>query len=173
MISLLVLFWILVVIFAIVGAMRGVAKEALVFFSVILALFFNFVMQEYLPLMQSESENIEQTRFWIQTGTMVVLVIIGYETPRLPAFAGPKFLRERSQDAFLGLGFGAGNGLIIVGSIWYYLDEAGYFPPNVLPPVESNIVLDTIGSVYPLVVNDPWIYLAVGVALLLVLWQFV
>jgi hypothetical protein len=48
MISLTVLFWVFIILFAIIGAMRGWSKELLVTFSVILALFLIEVLETYL-----------------------------------------------------------------------------------------------------------------------------
>ncbi len=49
MISLDVIFWMFVVLFAIIGLMRGWAKELLVTFAVILALFIITVLENYVP----------------------------------------------------------------------------------------------------------------------------
>ncbi len=58
MISLSVLFWILVIIFAAIGAIRGWIKEILVTASVILALFTIFLLEKYMPIF-SEAVNME------------------------------------------------------------------------------------------------------------------
>jgi len=49
MISLTVMFYLLIFIFAIIGGMRGWAKELLVSFSVVLALFIIFMFMEFAP----------------------------------------------------------------------------------------------------------------------------
>lgn len=49
MISLTVMFYLLIFIFAIIGGMRGWAKELLVSFSVVLALFIIFMLMEFAP----------------------------------------------------------------------------------------------------------------------------
>ena len=177
MVSLTVLFWIFLVLFAIVGAMRGMAKEILVTFSVILALFFIVLLELYFPLLKPDSDISSMTRFWIKAGTIGVMVFIGYETPRLPAFTGPKFMRQRIQDTLLGLIVGAMNGYLIVGSIWYYLDEADYFPKYVLAPDTATeigkIAANMVNNMPPAWLGEPWIYIAVGFALFFVLLAFV
>ena len=52
MISLTFVFWMFIVLFAIMGAMRGWAKELLVSFSIILALFIITVLETYIPFVR-------------------------------------------------------------------------------------------------------------------------
>ena len=51
MISILSAFWMFVILFGLIGAMRGWAKELLVVFSVILALFLIYVLETYTQYM--------------------------------------------------------------------------------------------------------------------------
>lgn len=177
MVSLTILFWIFLILFALVGAIRGMAKEILVTFSVVLALFFIILLELYFPFMKPDSGISTETRFWIQAGTILVMVFIGYETPRLPAFAGPKFMRQRIQDTLLGLIIGSVNGYFIVGSVWYYLDKGGYFPPYILAPDPASelgqTALNMLHYLPPEWLIAPWVYFAIAVAFLLVLWLFV
>jgi uncharacterized membrane protein required for colicin V production len=53
MMSIVYLFWMFVILFALVGWMRGWAKELLVAFSVILALALNHVLRRYIPIAQT------------------------------------------------------------------------------------------------------------------------
>jgi len=53
MMSITAVFWMLVVIFGIIGGFRGWAKEVLVLFSLILALFLMRVLQQYVPGVQA------------------------------------------------------------------------------------------------------------------------
>lgn len=177
MVSLTILFWIFLILFAIVGAMRGMAKEILVTFSVVLALFFIVLLELYFPLMKPDSDISNETRFWIQAGTIGVMVFIGYQTPRLPAFTGPKFMRQRIQDTLLGLIVGGMNGYLIVGSIWWYMEKAEYFPPYILAPDPGTemgqTAINMLNYMPPEWLVAPWIYFAIAVAFLLVLWLFV
>jgi len=50
MVSLIVVFWMYVILFATIGAMRGWARELLVAFSVILALFITSVVENFVPI---------------------------------------------------------------------------------------------------------------------------
>ena len=51
MISILSAFWMFVILFGLIGAMRGWAKELLVVFSVVLAFFLIYVLESYTPYM--------------------------------------------------------------------------------------------------------------------------
>lgn len=178
MISLTVLFWLFVVLFAIIGAMRGWAKEILVTFSVLIAIFIIVLMQTYLPLLSPDSDISQATRFWIQTGVIGLLVFFGYQTPNLTALAGPRFARDRVQDILLGLILGAVNGYLIVGSIWYYMAAAGYpFQPYFISPDPNTAMgaaaLDLLEKMPPVFLVPPWIYFAVAIAFLFVVVVFI
>lgn len=178
MVSLNVLFWIFVGLFAIVGAMRGWAKEILVTFSVILAIFVIVLMQTYLPFFSPDSGMSQSARFWVETGVIAVLVFFGYQTPNLTALAGPRFTRERIQDTLLGMILGALNGYLIVGSIWFYMAAAGYpLEPFILPPDPNTslgqVAISMVDKMPPAYLVPPWIYFAVAVAFLFVVVLFI
>ena len=178
MVSLTVLFWLFVVLFAIIGAMRGWAKEILVTFSVLIAIFIIVLMETYLPLLSPDSNISQSTRFWIQTGVIGILVFFGYQTPNLTALAGPRFARDRVQDILLGLILGAVNGYLIVGSIWYYMAAAGYpFQPYFIPPDPNTAMgaaaLELLDKMPPVFLVPPWIYFAVAIAFLFVVVVFI
>jgi hypothetical protein len=178
MVSLSVLFWLFVVLFAIIGAMRGWAKEILVTFSVILSIFIIVLMETYLPLMKPDSGINQSTRFWIETAVIGVLVFFGYQTPNLRALAGPRFARERVQDVLLGLILGAVNGYLIVGSIWFYMVDAAYpFALFFVPPDPNTSMgqaaLNLLSKMPPVYLVPPWVYFAVAVAFLFVVVVFI
>jgi len=165
-------FWTLVVLFAIVGAMRGWAKELLVTFSAILALFFIEIFSRYLPPVRSFfAPPNDATEFWVQTVILFTMVIFGYQTPNLAKFASPKFARERFSDALLGFFLGAFNGYLIFGSIWYFLIESGYpFPDYITAPAPIPWI---VAYLPPTWLGIPTIYFAVAVAFLFVLVVFI
>lgn len=178
MVSLTVLFWLFVILFAIIGAMRGWAKEILVTFSVLLALFIIVLVETYLPLMSPDSDISQATRFWIQAGVIGLLVFFGYQTPNLRAIAGPRFARDRVQDVLLGLILGAVNGYLIIGSIWFYMAEAGYpFQPYFVSPDPNTAMgqaaLNLIAKLPPVYLVPPWTYFAVAVAFVFVVVVFI
>src|SRR5436189_5475831 len=79
MMSIVYLFWMFVILFAIIGWMRGWAKELLVSFSVILALALNHVIRRYIPLAQGLAET-DPSLFWVRAIILLVLVYFGYQT---------------------------------------------------------------------------------------------
>jgi len=86
MISLNVLLFIFIALFGIIGAMRGWAKELLVTFSIILAMFCMNVLESFVPFFKDTlSTGTPQTIFWLRTGILIVLVFAGYQTPGSPA----------------------------------------------------------------------------------------
>ena len=143
MLSLTVLFWMYVFLFAGIGAMRGWAKELLVSFSVIVAIFI-IVVIEKIPFVTTTVTGASE--FWLRFIIMIVLVFFGYQSPNLPRLAGSvRFARERLQDMLLGAFLGAVNGYLIVGSLWYYMDQAGYPFINVISkPDPATAVGQTI-----------------------------
>ena len=178
MVSLTVLFWIFVAFFAFIGAMRGWAKEIIVTFSVVIAIFIIVLLETYMPILSPDSSISQSSRFWIQAGIISLLAFFGYQTPNLMALAGPRFARDRIQDILLGLIIGALNGYLIVGSIWFYMAEAGYpFEPYILPPDTNTALGQTAESLLnvmpPAFLVPPWIYFAVAVAFLFVVVVFI
>jgi len=178
-VSLTVLFWIFIVLFAIIGAMRGWAKELMVTFSVILALFMITVLETYVgPIKNTIVRGGGSTLFWMRTIITFMLVFFGYQTPNLKALAGARFARERLQDSLLGLLLGALNGYLVIGTLWWFMDSTGYPYPNVISPpnpgtAAGEAALRWIGYLPPHWLTIPWIYIAVGVAFMFVIIVFI
>ena len=127
-------FYCFLVLFAIIGAMRGWAKEMLVTFSAVLALFILTVMETYVsPVTQSFALPGSEAQFWMRFIILILLAFFGYQTPNLPRLSGStRWARERLQDTMLGIFLGLFNGYLIVGTIWYWLAQAGYQPTRTL-----------------------------------------
>ena len=79
MMSIVYVFWMYVILFAVIGALRGWAKELFVVFSVILALTTNHVLRRYIPLVEALPED-STSLFWIRFMIVVTLVYFGYQT---------------------------------------------------------------------------------------------
>jgi hypothetical protein len=177
MVSLNVIFWMYIVLFAIIGAMRGWAKEIMVTFSVILAMFLITVLESYVPVVKNTIVKTGgTTMFWMETIILILLVFFGYQTPNLRGLAGPRFARERVQDALLGFLLGAFNGYLIVGTFWFFLNQANYPFSIVTAPQPGtsggDAAIRLIGMLPPHWLTIPWIYFAVGVAFLFVIVVF-
>ena len=68
MMSLAVVFWMYVILFAVIGGMRGWAKEILVSFSVILALAFTALLEHYVPFIRDVLVPQKSAiLFWLRT----------------------------------------------------------------------------------------------------------
>ena len=93
MIPISTVFWIFVVFFALLGFVRGWAREILVTASVILAFFIIFVLETYIPFVSDffakyqvpNSDVMSIQQFWFRTIIIGVLVLFGYETPSIPS----------------------------------------------------------------------------------------
>jgi len=175
-VSLIVFFWMYVVLFAIIGGMRGWAKELLVTFSVILALTFTTLLASYIPFVRDVlSKDSPAIFFWVRALILGLLVFFGYQTPNLPRFAA-KVTRERIQDIILGVVIGALNGYLIVGTLWFYMADANYpFPGVVSPPPDSiaHAVDTMLHYMPPKLLGIPGIYFAVVIAFIFVIVVFI
>jgi hypothetical protein len=177
MIGLYALFWIFVFLFAVIGAVRGWAKEVLVSFSAILAIFIIVLLTTYVPFMKPDSGMSASTRFDIQLLVIIILVIFGYLTPRVRGMVGDRLARQRFADILLGMVIGALNGYLIVGTIWYYMNAANYpigFITGPNPDTEvGRAALDLLNNLPPNYLVPPWIYFAVAIAFIFVVVVFI
>lgn len=177
MVSFSFVFWLILFITAVIGGMRGWAKELLVTFSVILALFIIGVMETYVGFFQVFLANGGvTTAFWTRTVIILILAFFGYETPHLKQFRGG-VRKEKMQDAILGIMLGALNGFLIWGSIWWYLDQALYPFAFALPPVAGTPMGDSALRLINLLpakwLGIPGIYFAVAIAFTFIVIVFV
>lgn len=178
MVSLNVIFWMYIVLFAIIGAMRGWAKELLVSFAVVLGLFLINVLETYVGVVRNTIVAAGGTPlFWMRATIIIMLVFFGYQTPNIRGLAGARFARERLQDTLLGFLIGALNGYLVVGTIWYFLHSAGYPFPVINPPQPSDpyyeATLRLISNLPPDWLVIPWVYFAVGLAFVFVIIVFI
>lgn len=175
MMSIVYVFWMYVVLFAIIGAMRGWARELLVSFSVILALALNFVLRQYIPIVKTLEEN-SSSLFWIRSLILVCLVYFGYQTVVIIPHLTSKAARERLQDTLFGAFLGAINGYLIAGTILFYLNQAAYPYPNIVsaPPPEMQAGIQTMMTYMPpRLLGVPGIYFAVILSFIFVLVVFI
>ncbi len=175
MMSIVYVFWMYVVLFAIVGAMRGWAKELLVSFSVILALTTNHVLRKYIPIVSALPES-STSLFWIRTLILLTLVYFGYQTvvsvPRLAS----KAARERLQDTLFGFIMGGINGYLIAGTVLFYMHQANYPYPTIVSPPTGDVLTKVIALMNwmpPHLLGEPGIYFAVLLAFIFVLVVFI
>lgn len=177
MMSLVYVLWMYVILFAIIGMLRGWAKELLVAFSVILALALNHLLRRYVPIV-AELPDDSASLFWIQTLILGALVFFGYQTVALVPHLQSKATRERLQDALFGAILGAINGFLIAGTLMFYVVQTNYqIAPNVvMPPTDpaTSASLQTLMTYMPPhLLGEPGIYFAVILCFIFVIVVYV
>jgi hypothetical protein len=179
MISILVVFYLFVFLFAVIGAMRGWAKELLVIFSVILALAFIAMLETLIPVVGPFVTSNPTIQFWLRITIVVVMVFFGYQTPKLGRFSKAAERRDRIQDVMLGFIMGAISGYFIVGTLWSFVDSAGYpFGDWLIPPTPQQplgeAALNIVRYLPPVWLGKPpIIYIAVVLAFIFVIVVFI
>lgn len=140
-------FFVFVILFGIMGALRGWAKEMLVFFSVVLALAMRLIFTEYVPVARDFLTRPPLEQFYVYSGLIILISVAGYAGPAVSGRLARGSARETLQDVMLGFIIGALNGYLIVGSIWYFLDAAGYGVVGIVPPSPGSMA-DALVSLY-------------------------
>ena len=176
MMSLVYIFWMYVILFAVIGLLRGWAKELLVAFSVIVALTLNHVLRKYVPVVNQLPQE-STSLFWVLSLILIALVFFGYQTVALLPHLQSKATRERLQDSLFGLIVGGINGYLIAGTILFYLVQTGYqvFPNVVLPPSPETdaAVQSLMAYMPPHLFGEPGIYFAVILCFIFVIVVFI
>jgi uncharacterized membrane protein required for colicin V production len=131
MIPIHTVFGTLMVLFGLIGGLRGWAKEIIVACSVIVALFFQHVLLTFVPPLRDLFNNLApDTKFYTRTVTFIVITIFGYASPTVISRIGGKVARERLQDILLGFFIGLLNGFLIVGTLLAFLDLSYFGVPD-------------------------------------------
>src|SRR3989304_537108 len=102
MMSLIAVFWMYIIFFGIVGGMRGWAKEILVIFAMVLALFIDTLLKTYVQGFDAAlTSQGALARFLVRASFFMALAFFGYESPSLSTILGAKARREKFQDIML------------------------------------------------------------------------
>jgi hypothetical protein len=177
MIAILIAFYAMVLLFAVMGSVRGWAKELLVIFAVILALAVISIIETLLPVVSDTLAANPTLDFWVRVGILLVMAFFGYQSPKISLLARAAERRDQIQDTLLGLILGAVSGYMIVGSLWWFIDQMGYFPPYIFPPDSSPLGLTAQRLVQWLppayLLGGPMIYVAVVLAFIFVIVVFI
>jgi hypothetical protein len=176
MMSIIYVFWMYVLLFAVIGGMRGWAKELLVGFSVILSLALNHVIRKYIPLAANLPET-DASLFWVRTIILLVLVYFGYQTVISIQHLAARARSERLQDTLFGAFLGGVNGYLVAGSVLYYIHIADYaFQQVILKPTDP-VLLEKVNQMMlympPQILGEPGIYFAVILAMVFVLVVYI
>jgi len=175
MMSIVYLFWMYVLLFAVIGAMRGWAKELLVAFSVITSLAVNLLLEKYIPLVR-DLDKTTTSVFWIRTLILTALVYFGYQTVSIQRLAS-KAARERLQDALFGAVLGGLNGYFIAGTVLYYNHVANYPYSNIISRATDPAIIEVIDRMMnympPRFLGEPGIYFAVIIILIFIIVVYI
>jgi len=188
MIPLNTVFWGLVFLFGMVGALRGWAKEILVTSSVFLSMFMQQVFGQYvlgptnpyLPMLLRVSDEVappaeySPTQFGVCMTLLLVLTFFGYASPTIVGQVGSKAARERLQDALLGFFLGVVNGFLIFGTAWFYVHKVGYEIGGILAPGDQTAAW-TIATEYlvPVWLTVPALYVLIAIAFVFIIIVFI
>jgi uncharacterized membrane protein required for colicin V production len=176
MVSLIIVFWMYVILFSIIGGIRGWAKELMVSFSVILALTFITLLSNYVPFIRDVlAKDNPALFFWLRAIIVGLLVFFGYQTPNVSRFAA-KMSREKLQDAILGVFLGGLNGYLIAGTIWFYMAVASYPFPQIAAAPTGDIAKISEAMLHympPKLLGTPGIYFAVVISFIFVIVVFI
>jgi len=176
MMSIIYVFWMYVILFGVIGGMRGWAKELLVSFSVILSLALNHVLRKYIPLAQNLAET-DPSLFWVRTIILLVLVYFGYQTVVSIPHLASRAARERLQDTLFGVILGGFNGYLVAGTILYYVHIADYAFQNVISKPTDPGLLQAVNQMMlympPQLLGEPGIYFAIILAFVFVLVVYI
>ena len=179
MVSLDVLFYMFIFMFALIGAIRGWAKEVTALFGSVLALFILTVMQSFIPAVKTYLENSPvASQVIFKSAVMGFVAFIGYQTPNLPVFMqSPNFKRNQMQDVILGFLIGGLNGYLIFGSLWYFINAGGYPFSFMLAPIAGTPAGEAALQILPLLPPNwlvaPSIYFAIAISFMFVLMVFI
>jgi len=179
MFSLDVLFYVFIFIFALIGAIRGWAKEVIGTFSIFLGLYVITVLQTYVPAVASYLENSPiSSQIGFKAIVLGFVVFCGYQTPNLPMFVqNQRFQRDKMQDLILGFAVGAINGFMLFGSLWFFVHEGNYPYSFIFAPIAGtpagDAALDLIRMLPPAWLVSPYIYFAIAISFMFVLVVFI
>lgn len=173
MMSLSTVFWMLLLITGMIGGSRGWAREILVLFSLILAMCITSLIQQFLPAVEAMLRAQDPSfQFYARATLFMLLAFFGYEGPAISSVLAGKGKREKLQDILLGACIGVINGYLLVGSLWFYLHDAGYPIAGITPPVDPA-VLNYLNVMPPKLVGVPLIYFVTVASFVFVLVVFV
>lgn len=155
MLSLSVLFWITVGAFALIGALRGWAREIVATSGLILGLF--IINQFGATFMNAvgwttagmgSAELAQKRQFFAYSFFFLMIVFFSYQGPRLSNSIGARLRpRDTFQDKLLGAIIGGLNGYLVAGAIWAFLEYQNVgtaqwiqLPPGVPYPFDPSVL---------------------------------
>jgi hypothetical protein len=147
MVELIVLVWLLVAFFAVVGFRRGWTKEIIALSGIVLGLFALFQFDGLLR--QTLFGDLPPGQvYYIQAALFITVVFFAYQTRALGEGRPRRGEgRDETQTQILGGIVGGINGYLVSGTLWYFLDIANYpTAPAVVPPPAGTLSAATVGN---------------------------
>lgn len=186
MIELSAVFWIFVLLFGVIGLMRGWVREIQVTASVVLAM---FIIEKISPwvwqvlvsrtpadLLAADPMGTLRRLVMLKAAILLIVVFFGYQGPVVIQLATQNRVqsnrpRETIQEGILGLGVGLLNGYLIVGALWWYLHVAQYPFPWMISPLQfpQSASAKMIASLPLKYLASPWLEILVVVFFLIVI----
>lgn len=132
MISISTIFWICVIFFGVVGALRGWAKELVAAAGLVLSIFtlntFGPALLEVLGWADAAAAPIDtniilRRQFYLLSTLHLVIAFFSYQGPKLSPGVGNRLRRaDNVQDKLLGWIIGSVNGYLLVGQIIAFME---------------------------------------------------
>lgn len=142
MIELSTFLYLMVALFGVIGYMRGFSKEFVALAGILLALFVLVEFEGFFDTLGRGSGS-EQV-FYVKALFLLVVTFFAYETPpeRITPSRrrGGRDNRDAWQNRILGVLLGGLNAYLVIGSLWYFMDQLGYplSPGVTTPPPDSR-----------------------------------
>lgn len=164
-------FWLVVLMFGFIGALRGWMRELLVTLAIISAYFLRWLFLNIVPFLKDYLLARSPTeQFYIFSALFVILALFGYAGPVVSPYLAGKARREKIQDLILGFVIGAFNGYLLAGTIWGFLHDAGYGIWGIAAPPEGSAAAQLVADFLPRTwMTNTLILILTGVTLIVVL----
>ncbi len=189
MIEFAAVFWMGIIITGIIGLLRGWVREVQVTASAILAMFIidkfggwiwdTLVARTTAEMLATDPMGTFRRIVMLKLAVLLILVFFGYQGPVLVTFATQQRVqanraRETIQEGLLGLIVGLLNGYLILGAIWWYLNEAQYPFDFMVSPVaffagKESASVQLIEMLPLAYLASPWLDILVVVAFIIVI----
>ncbi|HML22968.1 MAG TPA: CvpA family protein [Aggregatilinea sp.] len=132
--------------FAVIGFMRGWTKELIATAGIVLALF--ALRQFETIVIDPLTDGQQQAKFYLQAAILVTLAVFAYQTPPDRFVRSNRnVVREGLQEGILGALIGGLNGYLLIGSLWWYMDNLEYpLSPNILPVVPGSASANLVSA---------------------------
>ncbi|MFT5194090.1 MAG: hypothetical protein ACI9EW_003567 [Cellvibrionaceae bacterium] len=166
MISIELVFYLSVLLFGGIGAIRGWQKEVIAMAGLVGSIaflqYFGYSLVRYgapfITFLSSASEaSAARQSFWVQFVFHIVIAFFSYQVIGSIATRAPGTRNERArtgfQNMFIGFVIGVFNGYLLIGALWSFLEyqitEAGYVlladgQPYVFGNLVQRVVTETI-----------------------------